>query len=1203
MRVANSLFFSGLFLALTGMLLLVFGKRQLSNDQLASSFDEKLHSKLEALAQQAAPVLERIAQDDLLEVDLGSFGQGESVYLFNNDKLIYWTSYNIVPEVVSLRSDMPVQYFERWGWKGVIRQWSVVSSAGDTRLVVFIPLTYSPPISNEYLTTWYNSDFLFGSDVNFNEDDSYTFKTDTDLFSYCFGPGYSARNRDALSWGTGLLVFGFVIALVLVCYQMMVQRRGWRNVSLFAMLIVAGFLLSPILDGASYLFDSTIYASSSLNSNLFTLGLIVQVFLLLSVVSTRLLFPGVLRSMARSRLRFAIIIVCAGMMLLALSIHYYYIRDLYDSSQLSLDIYSSLDFNVTRLTVLTYIVINTCTFYFLYNTSFRIWKILSLSRIERIVSLAIASTLFLSIQFNWQITVVVALIWAFVVFVSAARLYRNFLKPGYLSLLYLVTVILLSSVVVSYAIFYLERTQTVSRLKSYASQSLIDEDVFAEYLIDEAVNDIQADPFISYWMISPFASKDVIKTKILRQYIPKYLDKFQLQILQFNQSGVNMDNPGLPDYHTLYKRYATAQNATSFENVFQVNRLRVDFFKRYQTFIEIRRMEQVVGYLVLDFDQKRTFQPNVYPELLIDMRVVAPYNDLNISYAIFQDSQLLYEGGDFNYINELSADMLQQSALYSSGVVLNDHLHVGFSLDNRRLVVSTKGYDPLEAISNFSYLFLFLAAIFGLLILGFSLQFWKRDVSGFALKIQLYMNLAFIIPLVLVTITTISLLNRASVSNIQADYLAKAQALARQVQQPLDNFLMVPAERDALVDQLQNAASIIGTDADLFNVSGGLVASTQPEIYSKGLLSKYIDPTAYNQVIRLSSSSFTTDNSVGNLNFSATYVPIKTPGTGSLIGILRLPFFDYRETLKFQQVEVFSNILNIFSFLFIGLLIISYIVSRRLVNPLNVISGKLNKTSFSGYNEPIAWDSKDEIGRLVEEYNTMIVNLAKSREALARNERELAWREIAKHVAHEIKNPLTPMKLTLQQLKRRLTASSVEGSDRKWIETPVDSLLHQVDVLRDIASSFSAFAKMPIPEMNPFNLSKLVSQTLEIHKNEIKITSEIPKDIIATGDEKLMGRIITNILINAKQASAEDTEVFISMTVNHHIRLEIRDNGPGIPQDIVDKIFLPGFSTKEAGSGIGLSVAKHGIEQSGGQIWVETGDWGTSFFIELPFDK
>ena len=763
----------------------------------------------------------------------------------------------------------------------------------------------------------------------------------------------------------------------------------------------------------------------------------------------------------------------------------------------------------------------------------------------------------------------------------------------------------MSATLVSFSIYTLEKEKTLGNLKAYANQNLIDEDIFAEYLINEAVNEVQSDPFISYWMTSPFVSKEIIGRKIRQEYLGRYLNKYNIQILLFNQEGSNINETGGSlDYFTLANRFAKPQNKTDFENVYHVDRLGSHFFKRYQAFIDIERYDMVVGHLILDLNQKRTFKPNVYPELIVDMRLVAPYSGMNISYAMFNQQELLFEGGEYNYVREFDFDTILEKDFFEKGRVKNDYLHLGIRMDNGRVVVvSTKGYDPAEIVSNFSFLFLIMILLLGLTLIVVSwLRIVQRPLTGFAVRIQLFMNLAFIIPLLLVSFTTVSLLNSTSITNIQSEYFTKARSLAESIQQPLDNYLVIPSSREDLESILRQTASTLGTDADLFNLTGGLIVSTQSEIYDKGLKSRYIDPGAFQQLIQQSASSYTTDSNVGDLSYSETYIPVRTSDTGRLVGILCLPFFEYKETLEVQQIEVLSNILNIFSLLFIVLLFLSFLVSKRLVYPLNIISDKLNKMSFSGYNEPIEWNSMDEIGRLVGEYNRMISNLAESREALARSERELAWREIAKHVAHEIKNPLTPMKLTLQQLQRRLTDKKAEEND--WIEKPVDMLLHQVDVLKDIASSFSAFAKMPIPEIKEFDVTEMVKRTIELHQNELQISSSnLEESILAKGDEKLMGRIITNIILNAKQAGGDQTHLHVIVKSGNNILISLADNGPGIPENLKDKIFLPGFSTKETGSGIGLSVAKHGIEQSGGQIWFETSEKGTTFYIELPAVK
>jgi len=261
--------------------------------------------------------------------------------------------------------------------------------------------------------------------------------------------------------------------------------------------------------------------------------------------------------------------------------------------------------------------------------------------------------------------------------------------------------------------------------------------------------------------------------------------------------------------------------------------------------------------------------------------------------------------------------------------------------------------------------------------------------------------------------------------------------------------------------------------------------------------------------------------------------------------------------------------------------------------------------SLSGTNTPMVWNSDDEIGLLVGEYNKMLVNLEESKKALARTEKESAWREMAQQVAHEIKNPLTPMKLNLQHLKRTLEIK--HGGNKELTQKAIDNLLHQVDTLNDIATSFSAFAKMPIPKNERIELVTTIKNALHLHEHDQAVSLSTVMEngpLFVNGDEKLLGRIINNLIINGIQSVPTGRKPEISVILkqsNNKVIIEVKDNGEGINEDIADKVFIPNFSTKDNGSGIGLAISKRGIEQSGGSIWFETKkNIGTTFFIELP---
>jgi two-component system, NtrC family, nitrogen regulation sensor histidine kinase NtrY len=285
---------------------------------------------------------------------------------------------------------------------------------------------------------------------------------------------------------------------------------------------------------------------------------------------------------------------------------------------------------------------------------------------------------------------------------------------------------------------------------------------------------------------------------------------------------------------------------------------------------------------------------------------------------------------------------------------------------------------------------------------------------------------------------------------------------------------------------------------------------------------------------------------------------------------------------------------------------VSSFVSKNLTLPFKLLTQKLKTTNLEN-NEPMYWDSKDEIGLLVNEYNNMLFKLEASKKVLASTEKESAWREMAKQVAHEIKNPLTPMKLTLQHLLRLDQEGKLD--DQQKLRKSLETLIHQVDALSGIASSFSTFAKMPLPKNELMNFKTVLMQVLELFKNDKRVQIDFLDDsyteeIIIMGDDKLFGRVIANLIINGIQAIEPGKfpliKIWLWMT-EQSVFLEIADNGKGIPKELKDKIFIPNFSTKSTGSGLGLAIAKSGVETAGGKIWFDTEvGKGTTFYLTFP---
>lgn len=324
-----------------------------------------------------------------------------------------------------------------------------------------------------------------------------------------------------------------------------------------------------------------------------------------------------------------------------------------------------------------------------------------------------------------------------------------------------------------------------------------------------------------------------------------------------------------------------------------------------------------------------------------------------------------------------------------------------------------------------------------------------------------------------------------------------------------------------------------------------------------------------------------------------------------MIGYLHLPYFEKQNELNNEISNFLSALINIYILLLALAVIITLIISSRITQPLLLIQEKLSNIRLGRKNEPIEYRRKDEIGELVNEYNRMIEELAASAEKLSRSERESAWREMAKQVAHEIKNPLTPMKLSVQHLQKAWEEKSPKLTE--IFQRISQTLVEQIDTLSNIATEFSTFAQMPQAKKEPVDLNKIIGSLLDLFKElpDISVTfSGDQKEKIVFADKDQLSRMFSNLLKNATQAIQSDKNGIIEVAVvteNNNYIISVHDNGAGIPANQIERIFTPSFTTKSSGMGLGLSIVKSIVEGSGGTIRFETQEGeGTTFFVTLP---
>ena len=297
------------------------------------------------------------------------------------------------------------------------------------------------------------------------------------------------------------------------------------------------------------------------------------------------------------------------------------------------------------------------------------------------------------------------------------------------------------------------------------------------------------------------------------------------------------------------------------------------------------------------------------------------------------------------------------------------------------------------------------------------------------------------------------------------------------------------------------------------------------------------------------------------------------------------------------------TLINLYAFIFLVSSVITVVITRWIVRTFNIITRQFETLNLQK-NERLVWPYDDEIGKLVDEYNKMVQKVEENALLLAKSERESAWREMARQVAHEIKNPLTPMKLNIQYLQQAIKTNN--PNIKQLADRVSASVVEQIDNLSYIASEFSNFAKMPEARPEEIDLGELLVKAVELYHGienlSISVQQTLTKVIILSDKSQIL-RVFTNLLENAKQAIPAERagEIGVKITPDgKNVIVSITDNGEGIPEEVGRRIFQPYFTTKSSGTGLGLAMTKKIIELWSGAIWFESLEGvGTTFFVKL----
>lgn len=337
-------------------------------------------------------------------------------------------------------------------------------------------------------------------------------------------------------------------------------------------------------------------------------------------------------------------------------------------------------------------------------------------------------------------------------------------------------------------------------------------------------------------------------------------------------------------------------------------------------------------------------------------------------------------------------------------------------------------------------------------------------------------------------------------------------------------------------------------------------------------------------------------------NLSSSYLLLKNNMLDP-VAIVYFPYY-HNESAYLQVLNKYVKYIIVVNLLIIIFSIwLSWIISNNLTNALTKFSEMITRiTLFENDFQPIKYYKNDELSALVKAYNKMILQIQDQKERLSFKEKESAWREMAKQVAHEVKNPLTPMKLTIQNFERKFDANDPQIKEK--VKHMCDTMVEQIDLIATVASAFSQFAQLPEKYNETFNLNNEISHIIGVFSDD-EIFVHSNKEIIMINMDKIyLNRIITNLITNAKQAALENRPSIINVDIeqyNKRVVISVEDNGTGIPEEIHHRIFEPNFTSKSGGMGLGLTMIRKMIEDYKGEITVKsTLGKGTKFTILLP---
>lgn len=1099
-----------------------------------------------------------------------------------------------------------------------------------------------------------NGDYLFSIAVNKNELKKYSFLSIllfiagllTILF-YINNLALAYLKEDKLQAGYGIIVSGIVLIGFII----------------FLLDYVPGF-------NDLQLFDPSLYASSKFSGSLGDLFLsLVLITWLITFLYRTINFKPLdkinINGQIASHFGFAIIFAFGGIyiskIIASLVIDSTIDFDVFaflDSSNLN-----------NLLLALICMVLLLTIFYCLFNTMQKINNVIEIKDYYKLLSITIALIIaflfdfwlakFLQQSYNY-------LYFAFsVLLVTAGIIFQYYGKNKSLNFsknLFFVW-LTFSALFIAVYIFVLDNEKEKDHRKLLAKQLAKGHDPNIEYQLSGILSNLEKDPYLSEFVTSRFILKKTFDDEILSKYFSNYLGQFEIVTHVYSNRGYHIKGNGNGPQKEELTLKILSDGRDTFDPNLTVFRDKANQYQ-YIGRVAIKDSINEIGNLYIQIEPKAKGKILVYPELM--QSAVQNYSievPSEYSYAFYEKNKLeknsaiklTGQNGFFEYPNYYK----DRFEIPDEQMVFKDiegHSHLIYKIpleDDLYLILSKDRFNAVKLVSLFSFIYAIVIVFFGTLWLVYifinALITHSSPFKYFFSSFSNRLNGAMIALLLFSFVLTGAIITYFLVQQFEnydnSRLLAKKEAVETRLKseiadQRLKNSDFVikispefmealatsnlsKAEKETAIkkelnkkaekikmnlDSLSSSLSKIhGVDINIFNIDGDLIGSSLRTTRNKDLSPEKLSPAVLKKLVINDHYETQQSEKIGELAYTSFYFQLKNNINDKQLSIINIPYYTSTDkTTENNVAEFILALINVYVFLFILGSLLALLLSKTLTSSLTKVSEKMGSYRLGQKHDPIEWYYDDEIGKLINGYNQMTQEVEISANLLAQSERQTAWREMARQVAHEIKNPLTPMKLSIQHLQRSLKDNNPNA---KELTTKVTkTLVEQIENLANIASQFSSFAKMPEAQNSIININELIGNVLPLYEGGSEgatINYNSPKEAYwIFSDRNRLVQVFNNLIKNAIQSIPSERKGIInvqSVKQNGEVYISIKDNGSGIPVAIQHKVFTPNFTTKGSGMGLGLAITKQIIEQSNGKIYFETAlEEGTTFYIQLP---